>query len=100
MLLLFVYSYPVPISLNPSYLFLGSNVETGSFGSAFLIRLSNSFSVRIKGGNWGISVQSPAGLQGCFDICFCKFKVRSLYVLSVIGSGFKKQSLPNTLGIS
>lgn len=91
---------PVPISLKPSYLFLGSNEETGNFGKAFLIRFSNSFSVLMSGGNCGISAQFPAGRQGCFDICFCKFSERNLYVFSMIGSGLRKQSLPNTFGIS
>lgn len=93
-------SHPVPISLNPSYLLLGSNEETGNFGNAFRTLFSNAFPALMSGGNCGISVQFPAGRQGCFDICFCKFGERNLYVFSLIGSGLRKQSLPNTLGIS
>lgn len=61
--------YPVPISLKEPYLLYGSREETWIFGSAFRIRRSNSFSVRTKGGNWGISLHGPTGIHGRFEIC-------------------------------
>lgn len=96
------WAYPVPISWNPSYLLRGSSGETCTEeGKAFLIFFSNSFPVLIKGGNWGISVQRPAGRQGCLDMCFSTFIVRKkLFWGNKLGSGLRKQSLPNTFGIS
>lgn len=91
--------YPVPTSLNPVYLFFGSSVETGILGNALRTFLSNSFSERIKGGSWGISVVGPTGYQGLLVIGLSGYS-RSVNVFLGLGSGFRKQSGPKTLGIS
>lgn len=92
----------MPTSLNPVYLFLGSKLETWIFFGDKVLRTlrSNSFSAeRIKGGNCGISVLGPTGYQGFSDMRLVVGYSRKLYVFFLM-SGLRKQSGPNTFGIS